>query len=128
MSEVHVHLPAEGEMFVDNDPEPVIAERRIQWHFFSQRHDVDIVAIVFKDEDARIFKIGGKWQNRLSANLKNNRATIWAEPDRQGVPQKVLKYSVLAWEKPGLQDQFDQGNHAPKLVLDPKIIIDDPDL
>ena len=128
MSEVHVLLPAEGKMFVDNDPEPVIAGRRIEWRFFSQRPDVDRVAIVFKDEDAKIFKIGGQWQNRLSANLKNNRATIWAEPDRQGVPQKVLKYSVLAWAKPGPKDQFDRGNDTPKLVLDPEIIIDDPGL
>jgi hypothetical protein len=172
MSEVHVTLPLRGRTFVDNDPEPVISERRIEWHFLSKRTKAVRVGIEFDRVNAKIFKIEndrseavklaeaelakamksrskraaiksaevklakakrveaksaktkttGMWRSSFAKDLKNNRAMIWAEPARLGKNgkhlQARLKYTIVAWDA--------KGNRIKGLVLDPKIIIDDP--
>jgi hypothetical protein len=120
MSDVNVIFPATGSTFVDNDPEAVVSGRRIEWHFFSEHPDAARVGIVFEDPKAEIFNIGGKWQNHFEIDLKDHRATIWAEPPRQGALQTRWKYTVMAWDKPK------GGKEISELVLDPEIIIDDP--
>jgi hypothetical protein len=118
MSDVHVIFPAKGKTLVDNDPEAVVSGRRIEWHFFSERSDAARVGITFEDPKAKIFKIGGKWQNHFEMDLTDHRSTIWAQPPRQNEPQTRWKYTIVAWDI--------DNKKIEELVLDPEIIIDDP--
>jgi len=148
MPDIHVVIPSKGPMSVGSDPESVVAKRRLEWNFISYNPAVDRVRIEFEPEKAKIFKVNEKWQNWFEKKLGDpvmvpadpprfvRRATIWGNPENPTVEEaksleaKLPKYASvrnnLVQTRPKYTITLKNGDEI-IAVLDPKIIIDDPD-
>jgi hypothetical protein len=148
MPDIHVVIPSAGKMSVANDPESVVSKRRLEWNFISFNPDVDRVRIEFEPDDAKIFNVNGTWQNWFEKKLGDpvmvpadpprfeRRATIWGNPENPSVerakgaekehPTYISVRNDLVQTRPKYTITLKNGDKVID-VLDPKIIIDDPD-